>query len=89
MGLKCTVPSCSDLVQNGSEPAADCGSLCGQPCADGLPCVIADDCMSHVCRPSGTPGLANTCQVPSCTDGVQNGEETGVDCGGDMCPPCP
>ena len=25
---------------------------------------------------------------PSCTDGVQNGQETGVDCGGPDCPPC-
>lgn len=27
---------------------------------------------------------------PTCTDGIQNGTETGVDCGGcDGCPPCP
>lgn len=27
---------------------------------------------------------------PSCTDGIQNGNETGVDCGGcSSCPPCP
>lgn len=26
---------------------------------------------------------------PSCTDGVQNGNETGMDCGGLDCPPCP
>jgi subtilisin family serine protease len=26
---------------------------------------------------------------PSCTDGVQNGDETGVDCGGPDCPACP
>ncbi|SEQ39840.1 M14 family zinc carboxypeptidase [Neolewinella agarilytica] len=25
----------------------------------------------------------------SCTDGIQNGEETGVDCGGPDCAPCP
>ena len=25
--------------------------------------------------------------VPTCSDGIQNGNETGVDCGGD-CPPC-
>ncbi|HMQ46661.1 MAG TPA: zinc-dependent metalloprotease [Saprospiraceae bacterium] len=25
---------------------------------------------------------------PTCTDGVQNGGETGVDCGGPFCPPC-
>ena len=27
--------------------------------------------------------------TPSCTDGIQNGQETGVDCGGPSCPPCP
>ncbi len=26
--------------------------------------------------------------APSCTDGIQNGQETGVDCGGPACPPC-
>ena len=26
---------------------------------------------------------------PTCTDGIQNGQETGVDCGGPTCPPCP
>lgn len=26
---------------------------------------------------------------PSCTDGIKNGKETGVDCGGPDCPPCP
>ncbi|MBK8698734.1 MAG: T9SS type A sorting domain-containing protein [Saprospiraceae bacterium] len=27
--------------------------------------------------------------APSCTDGIKNGQETGVDCGGPTCPPCP
>ncbi len=26
---------------------------------------------------------------PTCTDGIQNGDETGVDCGGSSCPACP
>lgn len=25
---------------------------------------------------------------PTCDDGIQNGDETGVDCGGSVCPPC-
>jgi hypothetical protein len=29
------------------------------------------------------------CGPPSCTDGIQNGDETGVDCGGPDCPACP
>ena len=31
----------------------------------------------------GTPG------GPTCSDGIQNGQETGVDCGGPVCPACP
>ncbi len=29
------------------------------------------------------------CGPPSCDDHIQNGNETGVDCGGPDCPPCP
>jgi len=28
------------------------------------------------------------CVTPTCDDGIQNGQETGVDCGGPDCPPC-
>ncbi len=28
-------------------------------------------------------------ETPTCTDGIQNGDETGVDCGGPDCPSCP
>jgi hypothetical protein len=39
----------------------------------------------HTCE-----GLCNggTCVSPTCDDGVQNRDETGVDCGGSYCPPC-
>lgn len=30
-----------------------------------------------------------TCACPTCDDGIQNGEEIGVDCGGPDCPECP
>ncbi len=30
----------------------------------------------------------SACSGPTCSDGVQNGDETGVDCGGSTCPPC-
>jgi hypothetical protein len=29
-----------------------------------------------------------TASVPTCDDGIQNGDEEGVDCGGSSCPPC-
>ena len=31
----------------------------------------------------------SACGPPTCTDGIQNGNETGVDCGGPDCPACP
>jgi hypothetical protein len=48
----------------------------------------------------GTPGLAGTAgdgggvggtsgDTQSCTDGIKNGDETAVDCGGASCSPCP
>jgi hypothetical protein len=40
-----------------------------------------------------TPMLPLVCQAPTCTDGVKNGTETGIDCGGtgdvDGGTPCP
>lgn len=43
--------------------------------------------------PDGSPCAGGTCQAgtcgpaATCTDGIRNGNETGVDCGG-SCPPC-
>ncbi len=38
----------------------------------------------------GSQSVSNFCvPIPTCTDGVQNGDETGVDCGGSNCPDCP
>ncbi|HET9989096.1 MAG TPA: DUF4215 domain-containing protein, partial [Kofleriaceae bacterium] len=75
----CATPTCTDLAKNGSETDLDCGgTTCdglGHTCADGKTCLIAADCQSGVCT-------GNVCQVPTCTDTVQNGSETGVDCGG-------
>jgi len=87
---KCVAPSCMDNVRNQDETGADCGGpTCNQPCPDGVTCVVGNDCLSGVCGPSA-PGMPNKCQVPTCTDGVRNGDEAGVDCGGvaSMCPLC-
>jgi hypothetical protein len=39
-------------------------------------CVSAD-CKNGVCQPP-----------PTCTDGIKNGSESTIDCGGPTCPPC-
>ena len=35
-----------------------------------------------------TSGACGNAPPPTCTDGIQNGNETGVDCGGPDCAPC-
>jgi len=64
------------------ETAEDCGSTC-LPCSPGSPCNVASDCLSGVCA-------SGNCQPPTCSDGVKNDSETGVDCGGPPnCQRCP
>jgi hypothetical protein len=81
----CQKPWCFDGVLNGNETDGDCGGTdcvpIGGVCDDGWHCKLPTDCKSGVCK----TGL---CQPPTCTDGVQNGMETTIDCGG-PCPACP
>lgn len=77
---RCAAPSCQDGQYNGLERGPDCGGPCAG-CDDGTVCGVAGDCGSGVCS-AGADGGASTCAVPSCTDGVRNGAEASVDCGG-------
>ena len=82
------------LSANGAANEASDGA---PACATGEACVVGNDCASLVCftgpitaatkstngSPIGCPaGKSCTCQAPIPTDGVQNGGETDVDCGG-------
>jgi hypothetical protein len=80
----CAAPTCTDLVRNGSETDVDCGGGTCPLCADGRMCILGSrDCASGVC-------IGGICRAPSCVppDGVRNGTETDVDCGGTSCPRC-
>jgi hypothetical protein len=82
-GLLCVGSTCSDSKKNGDETDVDCGGSQCQPCPfDGL-CASSSDCNSKVCNPS-----TRKCERESCDDGVKNGDETDVDCGG-LSPPSP
>ncbi|MFT3769537.1 MAG: MopE-related protein [Minicystis sp.] len=62
---------CDGNPQNGCEAT---------PCANGSHCATGAGCQSGVCA-------NGICATPLCNDGVQNGAETAVDCGG-TCAPC-
>jgi hypothetical protein len=78
--------SCQDNARNGGETDVDCGGAnqgC-QRCALNQDCALDRDCQSANCN-------AGVCVSLSCDDNQQNGNETGVDCGGNGagCGPCP
>ncbi len=79
----CAPASCGDGSLNGTETDVDCGGpVCGKCPADKV-CVVGADCIDGVCDPA-----TDVCQAATCQDGVKNGSETDVDCGGAACPDC-
>jgi hypothetical protein len=82
--IYCVPVHCTNLKWDpgSGETDIDCGGPC-RPCFLGYTCAVDSDCLSEVC----TQGA---CQAPTCSDGVQNDKETGIDCGGPTdCPLCP
>ncbi len=83
----CQAPSCTDGVQNGGlfvgESDIDCGGEVCPKCANGKTCRSDRDCQTDFCD------VDNVCRDPhDCFDGITNGLETDVDCGGQVCPAC-
>lgn len=76
-----------------------CSGGTARSCDDGNSCTV-DSCdntlqsclHSNVANGTACPGGTcnnGVCQAAaSCTDGIKNGAETGVDCGGGTCPSC-
>ncbi len=79
----CVAPTCSDGVQNQDETDIDCGGVCGATCQVDEGCDDANDCLTQSC--DATSGL---CVPSACNDGVMNGQETDIDCGGPTCDSC-
>lgn len=72
-----------DLIQtNGSYPAEE-----GLTLTDPFGNVIFNTSSGNIGN-GNVYSFTAQCSLPSCTDGVQNGSETGIDCGG-TCAPCP
>ena len=81
----CSAATCMDGVKNASETDLDCGGGACSKCDVAKGCKTGDDCTTGVCKDTGK-GLQ--CQAPTNTDGVKNGTETGIDCGGTGNLPC-
>lgn len=75
------VDTCTNGNKDSKESDVDCGgsSKCDR-CAKNAKCTMNSDCESVFCK-------AGRCTDPTCTDKVQNQDETAVDCGG-PCLPC-
>lgn len=75
--------TCLNGSKDEGETDIDCGGmLCGK-CAVGKTCAVDGDCADAKCNPS-----SKVCNAPACNDGVRNGDETDVDCGGPSCLKC-
>jgi hypothetical protein len=74
--------TCFDGVTDWDETDTDCGGAWCTACADGKHCLANNDCVSSLCNPGPL-----TCSPATCLNGMQDGGETDVDCGG-PCPTC-
>ncbi|AKT43044.1 uncharacterized protein CMC5_072710 [Chondromyces crocatus] len=82
-GGSCVPASCGNGVLDGDETDIDCGggsATTGSnpacpPCTETRVCAVGADCASLSC-------INNRCMNPTCSDGVKNGQETDIDCGG-------
>lgn len=63
------------------ETGTDCGGENCAPCEAGQNCVESEDCESNYCADY-------VCAEASCEDGILNGDEDDIDCGG-SCEACP
>jgi hypothetical protein len=93
--------TCSDGATDGAETDVDCGGGTCATCGVGKRCMGDTDCSTLTCRgnvckcttnadcPSNTHCSLGMCMAnATCSDGVKNGAETDVDCGGGTCGTC-
>jgi hypothetical protein len=79
----CRSVLCFDGVQDGGETDVDFGGPGCTPCAIGHGCQVNQDCVSDGCD-----ATTHLCVFNQCHDGMKDGAETDVDCGGTTCSPC-
>ena len=74
---------CQDQVKDVDETDVDCGGAACPGCDTGKVCGVDGDCASQKCN-----AQTKLCNAPACPDGIKNGSETDIDCGGASCPKC-
>ncbi len=74
-----------DPLKTDTTNGVDCGGPNCAFCAPGQKCDVGSDCASGQC---GTTTMSGVCATGTCTDGIKDGAETDVDCGGIRCAPC-
>jgi hypothetical protein len=79
--------NCSSTMLNGTETDVGCGGPTCPACGVGKHCEVNSDCANTVCDVADG-GLVGVCELPSCHDGMKDGQETDIDCGGPNCPAC-
>ena len=81
-GGRCAEPTCDDGSRNGEETDVDCGGPTCEPCDDGERCEEDGDCLADRRCASGEGDAPGVCRPIACDNGVRDGSETAVDCGG-------
>jgi hypothetical protein len=66
---------------------AGAGAVGGEG-ADGMTSGAGGNAGSTSAGAGGAGGVGGSTSLPLCTDGLQNGDELGADCGGSACVPC-
>ncbi len=83
--------ACSGACVDTATDSNNCGG-CGVVCPANFACssggCVAAACTTTADCSGGDVCLGGTCQAPTCTDGVRDGQETDVDCGGGTCTTC-
>ncbi len=78
-----------DMVENYMDYSDDaCMNLYTQGQKDRMRAVLEQGGSRRALALSDKFGGGTTPTDPTCDDGIQNGDETGVDCGGSSCQPC-
>ncbi len=76
---KCLPPAHDDGIKNLDETGIDCGGPTADVtrCPTGEACVMTSDCAAVICN-----ATTKVCDPPTPTDGLKNGTESDIDCGG-------